>query len=240
MSWLFPARRKQRAATPFEQALGYVFRDPDRLTEALTHPSWCGQHREDRSNQRLEFLGDAVLELILTDELFRRFPDHRECDLTNLRASFACSASLAEKARSLGVGPMLRLDKGAAKTGGADNRHNLEDAMESIIGAIYLDGGLADATAFVLRLFGDDLASCRPIGAAEESPRSALLALAQGTYRCTPEYGEVSQTGPDSAPEFTASVSVNGVSATGTGRSKRAAQAAAAAALLSILSSKTE
>lgn len=240
MSWLFPVRRKTRAATPFEAALGYVFRNADLLTEALTHPSWCGQHPKDRSNQRLEFLGDAVLELILTDELYRRFPDRRECDLTNLRSSFACSASLADKARALGVGPMLRLDKGAAKTGGADNRHNLEDAMESLIGAVYLDGGLPEATAFVLRLFKADLETCRPVGAAEESPRSALQALAQGTYHCTPEYGEVTQTGPESAPEFSASVSVNGVSATGTGPSKRAAQAAAAEKLLSILSSQTE
>lgn len=218
-----------------ERSLGYCFNDPRLLDVALTHPSCLASGECKESNQRLEFLGDAVLELIVTEALYRKFEKSPEGELTNTRSSLVCSRSLAEKARALGLGAALRLDRGARNSGGADNAHNLEDAMESVIGAVYLDGGIDAAKRMVLSIFRDEIAECKAIGAAEESPRSALQALAQGAYRCSPVYTEISREGPESNPVFTFSVSVGEHSATAQGGSKRAAQTAAAEKLLAEL-----
>lgn len=223
-----------------ERALGYRFGDPRLLDVALTHPSCLASGVRGESNQRLEFLGDAVLELVITEALYRKFADSPEGELTNTRSSLVCARSLAAKARSLGLGEALRLDRGARSSGGADNAHNLEDAMESVIGAVYIDGGMRAAEAFVLSVFRDDLAGCRTIGAAEESPRSALQALAQGKFRCSPVYTEISREGSESNPVFTFSVSVAGRSASAQGGSKRAAQTAAAERLLAELRASGE
>ncbi len=223
-----------------ENALGYRFNDPHLLDVALTHPSCIASGDRKESNQRLEFLGDAVLELVITEALYRKFENSPEGELTNTRSSLVCSRSLAAKARALGLGEALRLDRGARNTGGADNAHNLEDAMESVIGAIYVDGGMDAAKAAVLAVFRDDLAECKAIGAAEESPRSALQALGQGKYRCSPVYTEISRSGSESNPVFTFSVSVGGRSATAQGGSKRAAQTAAAEKLLAELRASGE
>lgn len=139
--------------------LGYTFRERKLLELALTHSSYGNEHPEmwQKSNERLEFLGDAVLELVSSDFLYHRFPDEPEGFLSRLRASLVCEPALAYCARELELGKLLRLGKGEAQTGGASRDSILSDAVESIIGAMYLDGGLDPARAFILNHILNDI-----------------------------------------------------------------------------------
>ena len=137
------------ALESFQERLGYAFGDPDLLHRALTHRSWCAEHAEFSSNERLEFLGDAVLGVLVTDDIYRRYPDAGEGQLSRVRASVVCAAALADMARELGLGDVLLLGKGEAASGGRDRPSILADAMEAVIGAVYLDGGPRAAHALV-------------------------------------------------------------------------------------------
>ena len=218
-----------------ERALGHAFSDPALLETALTHPSWAHEHPGAKNNQRLEFLGDAVVGLLLARALYERFPDADEGSLTRLRASLASGAALARKAGALGLGAALRINKGQALEHGERNAHNLADAMEAVLGAVFLDGGLPAAQAVFDRLFGPDLNRLAELPAGGESPKSALQILAVRSFREDPSYRILSRRGPDSDPVFEAEASVAGRSASGAGRSKQAAETAAAAALLAAL-----
>ncbi|MFO1448523.1 MAG: ribonuclease III [Opitutaceae bacterium] len=139
-----------------QEKLGYTFRDPRLLEEALTHPSYLQDDpKVTQSNQRLEFLGDAVLHLVLTDELYRRYPDDREGSLTKRRATLTKGTFLSGLARNLGLEVQLRLGSGEESTGGRSRASALEDAMEAVIGAIYRDSDLATTRATVLAWYGD-------------------------------------------------------------------------------------
>ncbi|MEC9056081.1 MAG: ribonuclease III domain-containing protein, partial [Verrucomicrobiota bacterium] len=140
------------------EKLGYQFKDQDLLVQSMTHPSMSAEQREAvEDNQRLEFLGDAVLQVILTEHLYRILPDQAEGHLTKIRASLVSRRALAGCALRLGLGEYIRLGKGEESNGGRDRESNLADAFESLLGAIYLDGGITGATAVTMRLMEEDL-----------------------------------------------------------------------------------
>lgn len=218
-----------------EEALGRKFSDRSLLETALTHPSWVCEHPGAESNQRLEFLGDAVVGLYLAQRLYERFPDAPEGQLTRMRASLASGEALAAKASALHLGGLLRFGRGEEHSGGASNAHNLADAMEAVLGALWLDAGPDAAISAFDSLFESDMSSVAPVPTGGESPKSGLQVLAARTGAEQPRYEIVGRSGPDSDTVFTAEVSLGGETARGTGRSKRAAETAAAAALLSRL-----
>ena len=218
-----------------EAAFGHRFADAALLEAALTHPSFAMENPGAADNQRLEFLGDAVLGFLLADRVYRGEAASPEGDLTRHRAAIAGGAALAAKARQIGLGAALRLGRGEAKTGGADRASNLEDAMEAVFGAIYLDDGLDAARAALDRVFAAELAALPSLGEWSANPRGELQALAQARFGAKPDYGPVAATGPDHAPVFETTVSVGGETASGAGPTKQAAQTAAAAALLARL-----
>ncbi|OBJ70429.1 ribonuclease III [Mycobacterium sp. 1274756.6] len=206
---------------------------PDELlTLALTHRSYAYEHGGLPTNERLEFLGDAVLGLVITDELFTRHPDRPEGDLAKLRASVVNTAALADVARRLtdrGLGAHLLLGRGEITTGGADKSSILADSMESLLGAIYVQHGIDTARTVILRLFADLLATAPTLGAGLDW-KTSLQELAAARGLGAPGY-EVSATGPDHDKEFTAVAVVGELRfPPGVGRSKKDAEQKAAAA----------
>lgn len=218
-----------------EKALGYVFRDKSLLRTALVHPSWSCEHPGEENNQRLEFLGDAVVGLCLARRLYERFPDQSEGPLTRMRSALASGASLGARAEALGLGRAMLLGRGETLGGGAASPHNLADVMEALMGAVWLDGGPDAARDVFDRVFGPDVAAMSPVPTGGESPKSALQVFAAKRGGDQPVYEIVGRAGPDSDTLFTAEVRLGSASARGEGRSKRAAETAAAAALLALL-----
>ncbi len=211
------------AMETFLSRLGYEFADADLLGRALTHRSWCAEHSGFESNERLEFLGDAVLGLVVTDDIYLRIPDADEGQLSRVRASVVCAPALAEMAAELGIGPVLLLGKGEAATGGRERPSILADAMEAVIGAVYLDGGLADAQALVDRLVSPRLD-------AEGAPdhKSRLHELVAQSHQGRISY-EIADHGPEHDKTFEAVVFLDGQAiGSGTGRSKKSAEQGAA------------
>ncbi|MFA6408462.1 MAG: ribonuclease III [Candidatus Paceibacterota bacterium] len=215
-----------------EQRLNHTFTTPDLLVEALTHRSYLNEHRDyvGSQNERLEFLGDAVLELASTDFLFKKFPAKPEGDLTSYRAALVNTVSLAESAQSLGVGEFLLLSKGEARDTGRARDVILADAFEAIIGAIYLDAGYAVANDFILKNICtkiDDVIAHRSY----QDAKSRFQEVAQEKRNITPNYETLSETGPDHAKLFTVGVFIGGKEiARGEGQSKQEAEQAAAQA----------
>jgi ribonuclease III len=202
------------------------------LTLALTHRSYAYEHGGLPTNERLEFLGDAVLGLTITDELFHRHPDRSEGDLAKLRASVVNTQALADVARSLtdeGLGAHLLLGRGEANTGGAEKSSILADGMESLLGAIYLHHGIDTARQVILRLFGALLDAAPMLGAGLDW-KTSLQELTAARGLGVPSY-VVTSAGPDHDKEFTAVVVVMDTEyGTGVGRSKKEAEQKAAAA----------
>lgn len=211
----------------------------DLLTLALTHRSYAYEHGGLPTNERLEFLGDAVLGLTVTDELFRRHPDRSEGDLAKLRASVVNTQALADVARGLtdhGLGAHLLLGRGEANTGGADKSSILADGMESLLGAIYLHHGIETARQVILRLFGGLLDAAPNLGAGLDW-KTSLQELTASRGLGAPSY-QVTSTGPDHDKEFTAVVIVmNTEYGSGVGRTKKEAEQKAAAAAWTALDS---
>lgn len=208
-------------------ALGHNFARPDLLGEALTHPS-AGVR--GGCYERLEFLGDRVLALVVAEMLLTGFPAEDEGALAKRLAALVRRETLADVAARIGLGERLRLSRGEDESGGRSNPSVLADAMEAVLGALYLDGGLAAAQAFIERHWEPAMS------AAEHPPEDAKTRLqewAQGAGRPLPRYRTVGSTGPAHSPTFSVEVSVEGGGPeTGSGPSKRAAEQAAAAALL--------
>jgi ribonuclease-3 len=218
--------------------LGYGFSEPGPLLLALTHRSWCSETGNLASNERLEFLGDAVLGVIVTDHLFTGHPEMPEGLLAKVRAAVVSEPTLALIAADLGVGEALRLGKGEAASGGRSKASILSDAMEAIIGAVYVDGGIDAARDVVLRLFVDSIET------AAEDPgdgdfKSQLQELTARRFSSAPVY-ELGAEGPDHEKRFFARVLVDGnVIGEGEGRSKKGAEQVAARAALTYLSTVT-
>jgi len=218
--------------SPLEQRLGTSFTNPDLLVEALTHRSYLNEHREyDGShNERLEFLGDAVLELAATDFLFKKFPAKPEGELTSYRAALVNTVSLAETSQALGVNDYLLLSKGESKDTGRARDVILADAFEAIIGAIYLDAGYASAEAFITKNL------CSKIDAviskrSYQDAKSRFQEIAQEKRGITPAYETLSEIGPDHDKRFTVGVFIGTAEiARGEGKSKQEAEQAAAEA----------
>ena len=211
----------------------------DLLTLAVTHRSYAYEHGGLPTNERLEFLGDAVLGLTITDELFHRHPDRSEGDLAKLRASVVNTHALADVGRHLteeGLGAHLLLGRGEMNTGGADKSSILADGMESLLGAVYLHHGIGVARDVILRLFGNLLDTAPTLGAGLDW-KTSLQELTAARNLGSPSY-VVSSTGPDHDKEFTAVVIVMETEyGTGIGRSKKEAEQQAAAAAWNALES---
>lgn len=215
-------------------SIGHVFGDPDLLRRALVHRSWCAEHPGYRSNERLEFLGDAALGLVVADLTFRRFADLAEGQLTDVRKAVVNAHALAEVARELGLGPHVRLGRGEEATGGADKTSILSDTLEAVIGAIYLDADLAAAAAFIERVLDARIAEAVE-GLGTLDHKTTLQELAVDRFDGPPVY-EVVASGPDHDKHFEAVAVLDGTRyGQGAGRSKKAAQQAAAAATLAML-----
>lgn len=214
----------------------------DLLTLALTHRSYAYEHGGLPTNERLELLGDAVLGLVIVEELFRRHPENSEGDLAKLRNSIVNSQALAGVARDLtedGLGEYLLLGRGEINTGGHAKASILADTLESLIGAIYLQHGLTGARGVILRLFADLLETAPTLGAALEW-KSSLQELTSARGLGVPRY-EVSADGPDHDRRFTAVVFVGGEPCgEGAGKSKKAAETDAAAQAWTALDAMTD
>ena len=210
--------------------LGYQFNNPALLKRALTHPSMGAE-----DNQRLEFLGDAVLQYIMSDILYATHPKDREGQLTHLRALLVCEAALSQVARSLHVGEALIMDKGEALTGGRDKPSVLCDAMEAILAAVYLDGGLDAAREIVKRHWPRPEDVHRPM----QDSKGALQEHLQKDGGDAPTYAILAQDGPPHDRTFEAAVYRYGVElARGVGKTKKQAEQAAALSALEKLTTK--
>jgi ribonuclease-3 len=207
--------------------LGVVI-DHGALRHALTHRSFAYENGAVPHNERLEFLGDAVLGLVVTDTLFRTHPDVPESQLAKLRAAVVNARTLAEVARDLGIGQFLLLGRGEQTTGGRDKGSILADAMEAVIGAVYVENGLADATALVHRLLDERMDLAAGMGAGLDW-KTSLQELGARSGAGVPVY-EVEATGPDHAKQFRAVVRVGAFLGEGSGGSKKHAEQLAAAA----------
>jgi ribonuclease-3 len=218
----------------FADARDLVFHDPSLLQTALTHRSYLNEHpdREGEDNERLEYLGDAVLDFVLADYLYRIMPDASEGALTALRAELVRRETLARFAHEIGLGAALLMGRGEEETGGRERPGTLCAAFEALVGATFLDQGLDAAVGFILPFVEEALPQARAEVLGKD-PKSRLQELAQGTLGVTPRYRTVKSEGPDHAKIFTVEVSIGGViCGEGTGPNKQlAAQRAAVQAL---------
>jgi ribonuclease-3 len=217
-----------------ESKLGVSFQDPGLFDVALTHRSYAYEQDTSETNERLEFLGDAILNLCVTDLLYKRFPDHLEGDLAKLRASLVSEPALAEVALELDLGPAIRLGRGERMSGGHLKPSIMSDALEAVIGAVYLDGGIATVRKVVKTLFGGRVegAAGRDI---PKDPKTRLQEIVTRRHAILPRY-RVIGSGPDHAKRFKAEVYVNDeLCGDGEGRSKKEAEQAAAASALMTL-----
>jgi len=215
--------------TPLEERIGYKFRNSLLLAEALTHPSLGHEaQRYHFDYQRLEFLGDAVLQLVITEYLFSHFQAEAEGQLTKLRSRLVSRDALRRHAAALDLGHYILMGRGEEASGGRDRTSTLADAFEALIGALYLDGGLDVAKNFILTQTRDDLAklSEEPV---DFNPKGDLQELLQSISPRSPIYELVSQSGPEHEKTFVSEVLWEGiVLGHGTGRSKKQAETAAA------------
>jgi ribonuclease III len=206
--------------------VGWEFRDRELLERAMAHRSWCSEN-SNPSNERLEFLGDAVLGLVVTAFIYGAYPTLPEGDLAKLRASVVNAVVLAEVADDLHLGDGLLLGKGEDATGGRQKSSILSDALEAVIGAVYLDGGWDPAAALVMRLLGERIAEYAE-GPGGSDYKTRLQELAAREYEQLPVY-KVTGAGPDHAKSFQADVLIGGIlRGSGSGRSKKQAEQAAA------------
>ncbi|SOD64581.1 RNAse III [Streptomyces zhaozhouensis] len=209
-----------------EGRLGYQL-EPALLVRALTHRSYAYEHGGLPTNERLEFLGDSVLGLVVTDTLYRRHPDLAEGQLAKLRAAVVQARALAEVARGLDLGAFVRLGRGEEGTGGRDKASILADTLEAVIGAVYLDQGLDAADELVHRLFDPVIERSSNLGAGLDW-KTSLQELSAAEGLGVPEY-VIGESGPDHEKTFTAAARVGGQTyGTGTGRSKKEAEQQAA------------
>ena len=212
--------------------LDYRFSDRRLLRDALRHPSIASGGARATGYERLEFLGDRVLGLVIADLLLKRFPSEPEGHLARRLAALVRRDALAEVARRIDLGRFIMLSRGEEDGGGRTKAGTLADCQEAVIGALYLDGGLDAAAAFIRRHWEERLATRNP----PRDPKTALQEWAQGRGLPLPLYETVASEGPDHAPAFTVSVTIEGhPPATATGNSKRVAERAAADRLLTAL-----
>lgn len=209
-----------------------IFKDKDLFYQALTHRSWVNEHKGTRqSNERMEFLGDAILEYVVSKEIYNLFPEKEEGYLTALRANMVNTIALASVAENLNLGPSLFLSKGEEDGGGRENTSLLADTVEAIIGAIFIDQGIKDAEDFILKNILVDVRqkAAQPL----KDCKSRLQELVQSKGLPAPKYQVIEESGPDHNKKFVIEVMVDGKSwGTGEGKSKSAAEQEAACQVL--------
>lgn len=231
------------AYSPLEQILLHHFRDPARCEQALTHKSWVNENQEvgRAHNERFEFLGDAVLALVVSDLLMKRYPESPEGDLSKTRAAVVNEAGLARVAEALGLGQWIFLGRGEEQAGGRAKPSILADSLEALIGAVFVDAGFEAAYRTVEHLFVERLAEAQKV--AGRDYKSRLQELCQANLKVAPVYSVVAQTGPEHETTFEVALLIqNREYARASGRSKKSAQQAAAARALDVLEAelKTE
>lgn len=210
-----------------QKVTGYTFQDMSLLTRSMTHTSYANEHKKqkEKHNERLEFLGDAVLELVSSEFLFQKYPNCPEGDLTKMRASMVCEPTLALCAREIDLGGYLRLGKGEALNGGRNRDSIVSDALEALIGAIYLDGGFANAKEFILKYILNDIENKKLFF----DSKTILQEIAQGNKMGEPSYCLIKEEGPDHDKNFYVALELQGQTYTeGRGHTKKAAEQDAA------------
>lgn len=210
-----------------ETEIGYAFKDKDLILKALTHSSYANEKKMEKynHNERLEFLGDAVLEVCTSDFLFKEYLDKPEGDLTRLRASIVCEPTLAECARAIHLSDFLILGKGEETTGGRYRDSIVSDAFEAVIGAIYLDGGIEEAKKFIIRFVLNDIENKHLF----YDSKTILQETVQKLYKKKVEYKLISEEGPDHDKKFNVQVLLEDtILGEGIGRTKRKAEQQAA------------
>jgi ribonuclease-3 len=221
-----------------EARLGLTFADRTTAIAALTHKSYVNEHRDQAGlldNERLEFLGDAVIDLAVSHRLMERFPEAREGELSKMRAAVVDELGLCEMARALDLGSLLRLGRGEELTGGRQKASLLADAMEAVIAAVFLEAGLAPVLHIADRFLGDAFARATA-GTLDRDFKTQLQELAQSRLRSTPRYRVVAERGPDHSKTFEVETELRGeVLGRGAGRSKKDAEQAAAKLALEAL-----
>jgi ribonuclease-3 len=207
--------------------IGHEFEDPALLAQAVAHRSWCAEQGGIPSNERLEFLGDSVLGVIVSDHAFTEYPEFSEGEMAKLRAAVVNSAVLARTAGDFDIGPALFLGRGENLSGGREKQSILADAFEAIIGAVYVDGGMAAAERFVLDALGDCIEQAADVPGIDDH-KTRLQEAAAREFNDVPDY-VITEAGPDHRKQFHATVSIAGVEfGDGDGRSKKLAEQAAA------------
>src|SRR6478752_7261383 len=220
-------KRRRPSTEPLEEAFGIPF-EPSLLERALTHRSYAYENGGLPTNERLEFLGDSVLGVVITTALFHNHPDLPEGQLAKLRAAVVNMRALADVARGLGLGAFVRLGRGEETTGGRDKASILADTVEALLGAVYLDRGLAEADALIHRLFDGMIDAASRLGAGLDW-KTSLQELTASASLGVPEY-VVAESGPDHEKEFVATAKIGGLAfGAGTGRNKKEAEQKAAA-----------
>ena len=223
-----------------EDKLGYCFRDPTLCETALTHRSWMNEtHETDRSdNERFEFLGDSVLSLAISDMLMRRYPEHPEGELSKARSALVNEAGLARVSEDLLLGQWIFLGRGEEQAGGRQKRSLLSNALEALLGAVYLDGGFAAAMAVVERLFQPALADT-PASTARDF-KSRLQEVSQARMQLAPRYTIIAEHGPDHDKTFEVAIFLAEKEyGRARGKSKKEAQQNAAEMALAVLQAET-
>ncbi|SHI23305.1 ribonuclease III [Ferrimonas marina] len=214
-----------------QDALNYRFRDQGLLQQALTHRSAASAH-----NERLEYLGDAVLSMVIAEDLYHRFPRVNEGDMTRMRATLVKGVTLAELGRELKLSEVIRLGPGELKSGGFRRESILADAVEAILGAVFLDGGIEQAKALILKLYQSRLVAIKP-GSRQKDPKTRLQEYLQGRKQPLPQYTVVNVEGDAHDQTFTVRCEVEALAepVIGKGSSRRKAEQQAAAETLELL-----
>jgi len=225
--------------TSFEKKIGFQFKDKKYLLQALTHSSYANERkiRKIPDNERLEFLGDAVLELVASDDIFSKNPAMSEGEMSKLRASLVCEPALAYCAREISLGQYLLLGKGEMAMGGAERDSILSDAFEAVIGAIYLDSGFTNAKEFILKYVLNDAEAKKLFYDSKTILQEIVQAKGQGKVR----YEVVMESGPDHSKCFVVkAISLNGLETMGRGKTKKAAEQQAAYEAILVLRAQEE
>lgn len=226
---------EQQSLETLQQKIGYKFKNEKLLYEALSHSSFANENKKSRnSNERLEFLGDSVLSIVVSDYIFKHFTHIPEGELTKLRASLVCESSLFEFAKKIDLGSHIFLGKGEEMTGGRERPSIISDAFEAVIAAIYLDGGMEAVAPYILSFIPKDIT---PKGSSSfHDYKTSLQEIIQKNPEEKIEYFLKSESGPDHDKKFTVQVLLNNnVIGEGTGRSKKTAEQAAAKEALALM-----
>lgn len=226
--------------TQFEEILGYEFKNSDLLHEALSHSSYANENKKHRnSNERLEFLGDSVLSIVVSEYLFSNYKNLPEGELTKIRASLVCESSLFEFAQRIKLGEFILLGKGEENTGGRERPSILADAFEAVIAAIYLDGGYEPVKKYILRFIPENIKSHGDVGFNDF--KTILQEIIQKNPEEHVTYSLESESGPDHAKEFTVVVNLNSnIIGRGVGKSKKQAEQQAAKSALELMGYVTQ